>query len=735
MTILRTELIYQKNKKVEMDKQTFRILYKDTVDALDDRRLSDALNALGGMLSCLGNWEYEAELTDIRKIYGLLLDCMSQGAADPDRDNLFRQFCCRTYELTEKVCREFELREGDSQYAAVWRTLQKLSGVRCMEELNKGDAGGRRLFELVWTSPLWSRADWAAAQTFLSGNDRSEVDKCLLLSAVTLATLSYPDINKLKFLLENVSNEVPVLRVRAMVGGILSVVRYSRRLRLYPEVMAQLQLLADVPGFMADLSGLQMQLILSLETKEIEKSLREDIIPEVMKKARNLKLDKSLGPEELKEKMVEMDLNPEWEQDGTPSELGRKMRQLAEMHRKGADVFLGSFKLLKQRFPFFSSAVNWFYPFTPEHPELSSSLKESLPMLGFVLENGNLCDSDKYSFCLMLETLPLSQREMMAGGMAGQMGEGMSLSGMEEEKDVQTLTLRLIRSYVQDLYRYFKLYRHREEQNDPFGCNLLLTDYPPFDEIFSADRRVLAQLADFVFNEKNYLQALRLYEQLLSRAEREKADNNDMAALAQKLGFCYRQAGDYDRALAVYEKASLLRPDSFWTLEQLASCYKAKGDYVSAARMYEEMERYRSEDAMVLLRLGECYMRMERYGAALEKLHKADYLDGDSRRVQRALAWCSLLAGKVDGATRHYARLLSGDPTATDYLNAGHAAWIEGDVPCAVSRYRASLQTEGQKFAPAGFFAEDADLLLRHGKSPVDLKLMVDILNRPPAES
>lgn len=356
-------------------------------------------------------------------------------------------------------------------------------------------------------------------------------------------------------------------------------------------------------------------------------------------------------------------------------------------------------------------------------------------MLGFVLENGNLCDSDKYSFCLMLETLPLSQREMMAGGMAGQMGEGMSLSGMEEEKDVQTLTLRLIRSYVQDLYRYFKLYRHREEQNDPFGCNLLLTDYPPFDEIFSADRRVLAQLADFVFNEKNYLQALRLYEQLLSRAEREKADNNDMAALAQKLGFCYRQAGDYDRALAVYEKASLLRPDSFWTLEQLASCYKAKGDYVSAARMYEEMERYRSEDAMVLLRLGECYMRMERYGAALEKLHKADYLDGDSRRVQRALAWCSLLAGKVDGATRHYARLLSGDPTATDYLNAGHAAWIEGDVPCAVSRYRASLQTEGQKFAPAGFFAEDADLLLRHGKSPVDLKLMVDILNRPPAES
>lgn len=244
MTILRTELIYQKNKKVEMDKQTFRILYKDTVDALDDRRLSDALNALGGMLSCLGNWEYEAELTDIRKIYGLLLDCMSQGAADPDRDNLFRQFCCRTYELTEKVCREFELREGDSQYAAVWRTLQKLSGVRCMEELNKGDAGGRRLFELVWTSPLWSRADWAAAQTFLSGNDRSEVDKCLLLSAVTLATLSYPDINKLKFLLENVSNEVPVLRVRAMVGGILSVVRYSRRLRLYPEVMAQLQLLS-----------------------------------------------------------------------------------------------------------------------------------------------------------------------------------------------------------------------------------------------------------------------------------------------------------------------------------------------------------------------------------------------------------------------------------------------------------------------------------------------------------
>ena len=73
------------------------------------------------------------------------------------------------------------------------------------------------------------------------------------------------------------------VRVRAQVGAVLSYVRHARRLELYPEVEARVVLLGDDATFRAELLTMQLQLLMSLETKKIEKNLREDIIPEMMR--------------------------------------------------------------------------------------------------------------------------------------------------------------------------------------------------------------------------------------------------------------------------------------------------------------------------------------------------------------------------------------------------------------------------------------------------------------------
>ena len=70
---------------------------------------------------------------------------------------------------------------------------------------------------------------------------------------------------------------------------------------------------------------------------------------------KDLRLDRSLGVDELKDKLTEADLNPEWEADGTPSKLAAYMKEFMDLQQRGADMYMSTFKLLKQRFPFSAS--------------------------------------------------------------------------------------------------------------------------------------------------------------------------------------------------------------------------------------------------------------------------------------------------------------------------------------------------------------------------------------------
>ena len=66
--------------------------------------------------------------------------------------------------------------------------------------------------------------------------------------------------------------------------------------------------------------------------------------------------------------------------------------------------------------------------------------------------------------------------------------------------------------------------------------------------------------------------------------------------------------------------------------------------------------------------------------------------------------------------------LAKDDVTPTDWLNAGHTAWLGGRVAEAVSRYRKALPEE----SPEDFLKEDAALLQEAGKTVDDLALMTD---------
>lgn len=700
-----------------MDKQTFSVLYEDVQQALTDNRLSDALHALEGLVAFTGNWECKNLLMEIKESYNMLLDYMSRGFNDPDREKLYKQFVRRAYEMADITHRDALLIDSDSYYSKVWSILQKMPQPTTLEGLLRQGGSYRQLFEVAWTGPLWQKGDYESAHQIMESERWQEYERSVLLSGVTMGALQVFDVQRLKFLLDIAVSPVPVFRVRALVGVVLIYLKYEKRCHYYADVEAQLRLMADLPGFVAMLQALQMQLFLSLETKKIEKSLREEILPEVMKKAKDIRLDKSLGFEDLQEKLSEQDLNPEWDENGKPSELGKKMKELAEMQMKGADVYIGSFKMFKQKFPFFAVAANWFCPFTFQHPELGK-LAESNAFLKTFLSTGSLCDSDKYSFCLMMQEMSGMQSDLLRQQMDAAMSSHGDALQAAIQQDEEKKTEHLLRAYVQDLYRFFTLFRYRDERENPFSMNLLLTDYSPFDEILS-NVSTLQDLADFTFKEKSYLYALKFYEHL-----------PESAANYQKIGFCHQSVKDYQKAADAYEKANFLKSDSAWTLRQLANCYRSLGYFEKALRYYEEVEPMAPEDVTLLLRLSECYLHLEQYDKAFEKLYKADYLAPESGMALRALAWCSLLTGKLEQSCRYYDKIIAAVPREEDYLNAGHAAWLHGEVTKAVTYYKKVIELRRLDFAPVGFFGDDEKVLLDKGKTRLDLHLMIDALNR-----
>ena len=136
------------------------------------------------------------------------------------------------------------------------------------------------------------------------------------------------------------------------------------------------------------------------------------------------------------------------------------------------------------------------------------------------------------------------------------------------------------------------------------------------------------------------------------------------------------------------------------------------------------------DDLQVERRLGETLVHLGRYDEAFKHLYKVDYLAPDQPRTLRALAWCSFMAQKPEQAERFYAKLLAAHPTADDYMNAGHTAWVTGNIPTAIERYRNCLKIQEVDHMPDDFFNTDADVLAVYGLMPDDFRILIDAVNR-----
>lgn len=694
-------------------KPTFWQLYKRTINKLDERHLGEALELLQELANVLGDWKLLDEVADVNSAYGLLLYYMEQGNNDPAREQQHTNFIATCYNIAEKAAQtERALVTGTSaRMRSISEILKDMENLElknitsepCEEDANKHVELYTELFNASYDSFLWNDEAAAQAQEVIDSVLIAENDKILMTSGLFINCLQAFDARKIIFFADNYSTATSsMLRIRMLVAVAFTLYTYRNRLFAYPVITSKLKDLCNNPRFTIDMQNLQKLIIESLSTHEVDRKMREEIIP-AMLKSHNFNPEK-FGIDSLEEIS---ESNPEWKN------FEQQVGKLAELEAAGADIYYSTFSTLK-RYPFFNNAANWLYPFEENHPGIPKQIRKTglKGIANALLKSDVLCDSDKYSFCMLTTQMTDGQVNMIISQLPEMGGYDTAIAQTSEST---------CRNYLRNLFRFFYLYSGKSKPANPFETDMSLLDCNELAEAFK-DKTEINKISAYAIKKGKYDMAISF---LLLSETKGFADSE----VYQKLGFCYQKKKSYFDAIAAYEKANALSGDSKWTLQHLAQTNRIVGNYKDALNYYRLLETAKGEDAKIAFRCGECLVHLESYDDAMHEFFKAEYLNPDMTAATRAIAWCSILTDDIKQARKYYDKLLLKEEQGEDLLNAGHAAWIDGDTKAAVELYsRAYAELKREEFLKR--MQSDKEILKTHGISNYDITFMSDIVIR-----
>jgi tetratricopeptide (TPR) repeat protein len=731
-----------------MNEQAIQEQYQHIVSLLEQKRLKEAQIQLEAFLWNCNDWTLRNRLEQAKVSYQYMLQYMRQGVNDPERQKLYRQLLAETRELAEqarislldevsthyyhalhKNKRNMEAGYGMSSWLKVLESFpDDMAVCQLMPDnkqsldsaLQRHEETAQYLFLTTWGNSGWTAEEEREARMYLESELLPVNDLCLFTGAVLLSLMECFDPRKFSWLLDAATHADTQVSQRALVIIAIVLHIHPSRLWLYPELEARLSLLNEDGSFGKQLNRVYIQLLRSQETEKIDKKMREEIIPEMMKNVsimRNMKYG-------FEENMDEDDRNPDWEKAFEESGLGDKIREMNELQLEGADVYMSTFAQLKS-YPFFQNPHNWFYPFDMQHSgiirEFGLKPTGDNAILSLILQSGFFCNSDKYSLCFTMAHIPQAQRNMMLSQMTSQdLNELMDESKSSGLRQYAQRPDVISNQYIHDLYRFFKLSQRRHEFRDIFKEEIALHRIPALKDILRKPE-LLVTIADFHFRKEHPAEALGIYQEVIDM-------NYADADIFQKTGYCLQKEKRYKEAISAYRKADVLKPDHIWTIRHLATCYRQLRDFASALEYYRKVEAMQPENRNVTFFIGSCLAEQERYEEALQCFFKLDLMENDCIKAWRAIGWCSFVSGKSEQAMRYYEKVLALKPIATDYLNAGHVALQLGNMEKAAELYGKAASESGNRETFLDMFDKDKETLIKLGIDENDIPLIRDLV-------
>ena len=725
---------------------------EDIYKLLDAGRLKEALTQLQAISMQCNQWELRNRIENTLTSYGYMLQYAGMGMDDPTRNVFYRQTLHTAYELTDatniallslKTSGMFYDRirifanQSPKTYAELQMQLETYTEdistapllfhdqKRLSEEMEKickvHDKALGELFDKTWATPFWSEADVREANELLQSVLVSVNDLAIMTSAATMSLLRIFDVQKFKFLLNAYQHEDSLVNQRAIVGLVIALCKHSKRIENYPDIVSRLSLLTEEERFQKNLYTIQMQLLITRETSKISKKMREEIIPEMLKTSKHLN-DPKFRFEDIEEFE---DRNPEWKEWIDTSGITDKIKEMGEWEMSGADLYLSTFSQLKH-YPFFQQIHNWFCPFDVNFPKFASIKKEfgadSMSPFRLITRAKHICNSDKFSFCLALlemkgtiKKMAIHNKEIKDRLSENELKEFEELQNKKEEDAV------ISRQYIQDLYRFFKLWKCHKEEEDIFQWKFDLWKNPILGHVLQQEETI-KELADYLLQKEYLEEAYSLYQKLMDA-------HIPIAEVYQKAGYILQMQKKYREAIQHYEHADIFMPDNIWTNKHLAQCHKLCGQTTQALEYYRKVEAVQPDNLNIALQIGQCLARTENYTDALAYFYKVEYLEKNPDNARRAIAWCSFVCGKYEEALKYYQLLLQQpSPKAHDWMNTGHVYFATHQIKAAIEHYQKAQAFEQNHSAFIEKFNKDKKTLLAQGLTQEDIKIMLDLL-------
>jgi len=316
--------------------------------------------------------------------------------------------------------------------------------------------------------------------------------------------------------------------------------------------------------------------------------------------------------------------------------------------------------------------------------------------------------------------MPSMQKSMMMEMFNMEMKAMNELSSSDELLDDTIKNRTLYTQYLQDLYRFYKLYPFRHEFEDVFEAPFVV-EKSHLVKILIEDKKILRNIGEFYFEKNYYQEAINVFEHL--------ACEEDNFELFEKIAYSYQKLEQYEEALKNYHRAELYDKNKNWLYKKIAFCYRKLGNYDSSLQYYQEVEKHDPENLYIQSFLGHTYMDMGDFETALKYYFKVEYLKPEYIKVYRPIAWCSFVLGKFDNAKKYFEKVLEKDGNKNDLFNLGHVEWCTGNKKEAINHYVQALIKSGNDYDwLSGVFEEDKKYLLKHGILEFDIPLMIDYL-------
>ncbi len=680
-------------------------------------RLKQSFNILEN-LAIISKADYLKDKIKLNKeSYNYLLHFFREGTEDPQREAIYNDLKKSLIHISDQIKRTLLFEEQP-----FYNYKDKINDISLDFD---NDADLEKIFTNIWLSFGLSEADYNTLTAFFD-SDASWIAKALAVSALTMSLISFFDEKKIILLIDLVNKEEHQVWERALVGLLLVLYLYDNRLHLYDDIINRLKLLPDINAYEEKIKNAILQIIRSSkETAILQERFEKEIMPEMMRLAPDLE-DKLNLEELMADDMLDDDENPDWEEIFKGEEqFLEKMSEFSMLQIEGADIMHSTFSRMKF-FDFFFSIHNWFLPFYEDNQYLISYLSESgIPsedarnFVNILAGSHYMCNSDKYSFALQMKYLPYEQVKNTIEIFKLEANTIREVKQTESLSDILGDSRTVLVQYVQDLYRFFKLYPELNVITPVFDLPLDFQNTYFFKLIGNSN--ILKEIGEFYFAKKFYPEAIEIFSKL--------AEEQASGEIYEKLGFAYQKQKDYHKALESYMQAKLYETHpKKWLTQKIAFTSMKTGNYKQAIEYYKQLLNDDPENLKYLIHLGNCHLHLEEYDQALKYYFQVEYYSPGNPKVMRPIGWIAFRQGDLKKAKKFYNKVLETKPKPIDYITAGHIYFAGKELKQATELYKKAREYYKKLDDLEKDFFADKDILQKLGLSDLEINLMYEAI-------